>query len=134
MLHHQVSVLQQVCCKTNTLLQMKTYTLRGEKVNVFVNKYGNNRPAIYIADTDGLPFMIATLNVPERPLEEDEVVIKNYSENEGIYDWLLERNIIQPMIGSHQLAYNRAPICVLNSEEEWVDENASLSEIDDYLD
>lgn len=113
---------------------MKSYTLRGERVIVSIKKYGNNRPCIVITDEDGLPYMIATINAPERPLEDDEVIIKDYSENEGVYKWLLERNIISPEIGTHQVAFNRVPICVLHPVEEWMDENASLSEIDDYLD
>lgn len=113
---------------------MKSYTLRGERVIVSIKKYGNNRPCIVITDEDGLPYMIATINAPERPLEDDEVIIKDYSENEGVYKWLLERNIISPEIGTHQVAFNRVPICVLHPVEEWGNERASLSEIDDYLD
>lgn len=113
---------------------MKSYTLRGEKVMVDIKKYGNNRPCIVITDDEGLPYMIASLNAPERPLEEDEVIIKDYSENEGVYKWLLEKNIISPMIGRHQVGFELAPICVLRPVEEWNDDDASLSEIDDYLD
>lgn len=113
---------------------MKTYKLRGELVSVSTKKYGNNRPAIIITDSEGLPYMIATVNIPERVLEDNEVIIKDYSENEGIYQWLLEKNIIQPMVGTHQMSFERAPICVLNSEDEWIDESFTMSEIDDYLD
>lgn len=118
----------------NKLFKMRTYKLRGENVIVSIKKYGNNRPCIIITDEDGLPYMIATINAPERPLEDNEVIIKDYAENEGVYKWLLERNIISSMIGRHQVGFELAPICVLHSVEEWGNENAPMSEIDDYLD
>lgn len=110
------------------------YTLHGERVNVKIAKYGNKRPAILIEDEMGLPYMTASINVPQLELKDDEVVIKDYSENEGVYEWLLERNIIQPLHRVHRVGMDiGCPVCVLNPKDEW-NEQSNLSMIDDYID
>jgi hypothetical protein len=112
------------------------YKLHDTIVNVSIKKYRNGRPAITIQDEEGLPYMTATLNVAsDSPVALEDVVIKDYSENEGIYQWLVERNIILPAYASISLAHgNYAPICELNPEEVWKDETNVLEDVDDYLD
>jgi len=42
--------------------------------------------------------MMATVNIPAVVLEKDEVIIKNYSENEGVLEFLIENGIVsQPL-------------------------------------
>jgi hypothetical protein len=61
-------------------------------------KYGNGRKALEIIDSeDGFPVMVATVNIPEVPLTENEVIIKNYSENEGVLEFLQENGIVGPV-------------------------------------
>lgn len=77
---------------------MKQVTFRGELCNVDTSKtYFNGRAVIKltIAET-GEPMAIATANLPETPLKSDEVIIKNYSENEGIFKILCDAGIIEP--------------------------------------
>ena len=79
--------------------------------------------------------MTATLNVSNYECPIEDVVIKNYSENEGIYEWLVERNIILPAYGELSLPHGiHAPICELNGEEAWKNEANVLEDVDDYLD
>jgi hypothetical protein len=64
--------------------------------NVFLKKgkYSNGRTAIELIDAeDGCPVMTATVNIPDAHLEKDEIIIKNYSENEGVLDFLIENGI-----------------------------------------
>jgi hypothetical protein len=63
---------------------------------VRVSKYRqNDRTALILEDEhDGEPIATATLNINEVPLEEDEVIIKDYSENAGIYEALHNAKII----------------------------------------
>lgn len=112
------------------------YKLHNTIVNVSIGKYGNKRPAILIKDADGMPYMTATINVSsDHPVALEDVVIKDYSENEGIYQWLIDRNIILPAYAKMSLPYgNWAPICELNPEGEWKDEMNVLEDVDDYLD
>lgn len=111
------------------------YKLHNTIVNVSIAKYGNRRPAILIKDEEGLPYMTATINVSNYECPIEDVVIKNYSENEGIYEWLVERNIILPAYGELSLPHGiHAPICELNGEEAWKNEANVLEDVDDYLD
>lgn len=111
------------------------YKLHNTIVNVSIAKYGNRRPAILIKDEEGLPYMTATINVSNYECPIEDVVIKNYSENEGIYEWLVERNIILPAYGELSLPHGiHVPICELNGEEVWKNETNVLEDVDDYLD
>ena len=74
------------------------YVLKTEhaEYNVFLKrkKYSNGRTAIELIDAeDGCPVMTATVNIPDAHLEKDEIIIKNYSENEGVLDFLIENGI-----------------------------------------
>lgn len=58
-------------------------------------RYSNGRLALEIIDVeDGCPVMVATVNIPEANLKPDEVIIKNYSENEGVLEFLIENGIV----------------------------------------
>ena len=59
--------------------------------------YGNGRKAIELVDSETHePIARATTNIPNVPLEDDEVLIKDYSENEGMADTLIAAGIIKP--------------------------------------
>lgn len=77
----------------------------------------NNRTAIQLIDTeDGLPFARATINLPDVELEQDEVIIKNYEENEGIYEALVKANIIYPYHKTANNGFIEALICKLKNK------------------
>ena len=92
--------------------------INGHKVKVQFNKYLNNdRVEIdLILDDDkyrGEPYCAATINVPEEHLEEDEVVIKTYSENEGVLEFLIENKIIHKPHRTVEVSqfFKKAPVC-----------------------
>ena len=69
------------------------------QLEVKVTKYANGQNAIQLLE-DGMPYTTATVavNVPGEasyPIEENDVVIKNYSENEGILESLIDGGIIE---------------------------------------
>ena len=69
---------------------------KGEKLYIIKEKYRfSDRTALTIFDSTGCPFAIATINIPETFLEEDEVIIKNYAENNEILDVLEKYNIVK---------------------------------------
>jgi len=81
---------------------MKTYQLKTSyseyTVILTAGTYANGRKAIRILDAeDGLPVMTATVNVPEAHLEPDEIIIKNYSENEGCLPFLITNGVVSPV-------------------------------------
>lgn len=59
-------------------------------------QYSNGRPALVLVDADGERIAVATVNMPEVYLEDGEVLIKDYNENVGMTDALVEAGIIDP--------------------------------------
>ena len=76
------------------------------------SKYrNNNRVAISLIDAeDGIPFSIATVNLPDEPLDENEVAIKNYAENDGILWALQDAGIVGEIKRYSQSGYVTIPI------------------------
>ena len=108
---------------------MKVFNLKspftGEELSVMVNvrMYNNGRPALELLEEDleyGLtPYATATVNLPDVLLQPNEVLIKDYAENEGILQFLVENNIVTPTQNGVQSGYVWIPVCILNPESEW---------------
>lgn len=80
--------------------------------------YPNGRPALQLIDTeDGQPVTVATVNMPEVSLEDGEVCVKNYSENEGMLDWLVENDLVQDTGKRVGSGYVQIPIVRLKEEK-----------------
>lgn len=66
--------------------------------NCIVSKrtYPNGRVALQLIDAeDGCPIATCTINLPDTELEDsDDIIVKDYSENEGIYVSLRSAGII----------------------------------------
>ena len=81
--------------------------------------YGNNRTAIQLLDaSDGGPVATATVNIPECPLEEDQVIIKTYSENEGMLRALMDAGVVSSPVSYVQSGFVTCPICKLLIKQE----------------
>jgi len=60
--------------------------------------YSNGRIALRLFDAETEePVATATINVPEADLASDEVIVKNYSENEGVTRTLILGGVINPL-------------------------------------
>lgn len=92
---------------------MKTVKFKQWMCNVEIANYSNNdRIAIQLVETStGELVATATVNVINIDLEPQEVVIKSYSENEGMYDTLLNAGIISPMKRQVQTGWHLCNIC-----------------------
>ncbi len=66
----------------------------GEDCSVTFGQYSNGRTAIRLLCNDGEPMATATVNLPEVPIKDNEVIIKYHSENEGILSALFRAGII----------------------------------------
>lgn len=74
---------------------MKTIKFKSWNCKIVRKFYANDRPALELIDAnDGSPILKATVNLPEYSLNEDEVFIKDWSENAGIYNVLVNEGII----------------------------------------
>jgi len=56
-------------------------------------KYANNRLAFWICGEEDPKIADATINVPGQSLEEDEIIVRNYSGCETMPECLLETNL-----------------------------------------
>lgn len=97
---------------------MKTVNFNGTMCAVTLAKYPNSRTAILLVDmSDGSPYCKATVNVPDADLAPDEVFIKDYSENKGVYDALLNAGVISPSIDRIPVGYCTTMKCKLLIKE-----------------
>jgi hypothetical protein len=78
-------------------------------------EYQNNgRTAITLIDeSDGSPITTATINLPNVSLNDDEVIIKDYSENEGILNILLINGVVELTGKSVDTGFVNCEICKL---------------------
>lgn len=75
--------------------------------------YDNGRTALQIKTWDNETIATCTINLPDEVLNSNEVIIKDYSENEGMYDTLLKAGIIAPEKRRVASGYITAPVCDL---------------------
>ena len=81
---------------------------------VELRRYRNGHRSIHLVDKEtDEPIACATLNIPWYPLDEDAVIIKDYSENQGMMDALREAGIIEPMGIQVSAGYAEAEVCRL---------------------
>lgn len=86
---------------------------RGMSLSIHIKEYANGRTAICLFTENGEPYMVATVNMPEIKLDDDEVIIKNYSENTGILDALISSGIISAPVHFVDTGFVFSPICKL---------------------
>ena len=85
-----------------------------ENVTVYLQKrkYTSGNVCINLIDaSDHCPYMCATVNVDG--LTENEVAIKNYSENEGILPVLIREGIVKSPHRYVNSGFVKIPICEL---------------------
>lgn len=93
--------------------QYETYDVR-----LKFGRYHNRRTAIEIIDLeDGCPVMMATVNLPDVSLSADEVIIKNYSENEGVLEFLIENGIVSAPVRSVSSGWVTCPVVKLLKQD-----------------
>lgn len=82
---------------------------------VVLDKYtSNDRTAILLLEKEtGDNIAVASINLPKYDLKDDEVIIKNYSENEGILEVLIEAKIISEPSVMIQTGFVKCPVCKL---------------------
>jgi hypothetical protein len=74
---------------------MKKVKFMGYDGYAVFTEYNNGRTAILLKCEDGSALATATINLPEVDLNDDEVIIKNYSENSGMVNALVEAGIVE---------------------------------------
>lgn len=65
-----------------------------EEVTFKWSKYPSGQHALQLFGIHG-PEMTVTVNVPDKEIAKDEIVVKDYSENYGIYSELVRLDVIE---------------------------------------
>lgn len=82
-------------------------------LTLYQSKYqSNGETALFLRSVKG-PYMTITVNLPDVDLDDDEVSIKNYSENEGVFEWLVDEGIVSEPIRYEHQGHVKVPICRL---------------------
>jgi hypothetical protein len=95
----------------------KSVNFRGWQCRVEKRSYGgSDRIALVLYEAvpspdDNSPVAVATVHVPELALAADEVVIKDYSENEGMLDTLVAAGLVSASLHEVQSGYVTLYIC-----------------------
>lgn len=78
-------------------------------------KYENRRVALQLIDShDFQPIAKCTINIPELKLKKNQIVIKNYAENEGMLDSLVNAGVVRPLGYDAEMPFgSSAPVCEL---------------------
>lgn len=90
-----------------------TVKFLGETCTVKFKEYDNGRVAIQLLCEDGCPMATATVNFPSVKVGEGNVLIKTYSENEGMMNALIEAGIIGEPVYRHGMGFVEVPECPL---------------------
>ena len=87
---------------------------KGHELTVKVLRYAHNdNLALLLQSATGEPYGKATANV-EFQLPDPLVVVKDYSENEGMLDALVEAGVVQPLSYKTPLGHAEGLVCWLN--------------------
>lgn len=96
-----------------------TYSAFNEtwQVKLIKSKYGNGRLALRLEEVGDSREIITviTCNIPSTPLGEDEIIVKNYSENSGMDNWLVRNDIAVPTGRSVSSGFVIMPIMKLTA-------------------
>lgn len=57
-------------------------------------RYNNDRIALRAVDIEGDHFLTASVNLVDEKMEEGEMAIKDYAENEGVLEHLISQGIV----------------------------------------
>ena len=88
---------------------------------IMVHTYSNGRLALVLKDADPMSMepdiTVATVNLPHEPMNPDEVAIKDYSENEGMLDVLMQADLIFIPNRYVPSGHVEIPVCKLDTKK-----------------
>jgi hypothetical protein len=89
----------------------KSLRFAGYKATVSIGRYHDGNTRLQLWCSDG-PLATASVN-PDGPLAENEVAIKNYAENAGILDVLVNAGVVSAPIRTVRAGCMTVPVCTL---------------------
>lgn len=99
-----------------------TIEWNGYTCKTVFDKYENGRTAIRLVDDkDGSPIATATINLPGEWVAENQVLIKDYSENSGMAKALLDAGVVANEVGRLAIGPFGAEVAVMEIAESMED-------------
>ena len=81
------------------------------EIDIKMSKYGNGQHRMdFIDKEDGFPVLVASVAIEEF-LSTDEIAIKDYSENEGVLNFLIKEGIVSSPLKYFNSGFVRIHIC-----------------------
>lgn len=102
----------------------KQLVSEGTVLNLFLTKYVEPKNNALILETlDGSSWATASINIGDKPIREDLVFIKDYSENEGMLNLLKDNCVVKEVVDICHNGYVDVPVVRidLNEFEEFVE-------------
>ena len=82
------------------------------KATLVAGMYANDRIALKMYQK-GEPLCVPSVNLPNTPLGENEIFIKNWSENEGVLEALVKAGIVEDTGQTVPTGFVEANVCRL---------------------
>lgn len=95
------------------LLKKVVYKNWNCNLNKSYYEHGKRVALTLIDADDGEPVAACTVNLPDEPLGDGEVFIKDYAENAGMTEFLVKEGVIQLTGRTVRLPYVSVPVCKL---------------------
>jgi hypothetical protein len=112
----------QDCIDLHTRRKEMEVTFKSWTCDAIGLRYHDGSRALRLLEVGtGEPIATCTLNIPELPLEDSDVLIKNYSENIGMVEALQEAGIIDKHIATYSNEYDvEFPVYQLTEAARWL--------------
>lgn len=104
------------------MIKINTKHLKDQEAEIKTGQYNTGSTAMQLVSPDGELLLTATVNIPAVILHEDQVLIKDYSENEGILAELIRHNIISQPEFYVTADFVDIPVCTLQPSAAWKEE------------
>lgn len=83
------------------------------EIEIKMSKYTNGQHRMdFIDKEDGFPVLVASVAI-EESLFPDQIAIKDYSENEGVLKFLIEKGIVSNPLKYFNSGFVTIPVCKL---------------------
>jgi hypothetical protein len=91
---------------------MKTVIVNGTECILRKDTYVNGRVALLLYEKEsGEPYTSLSVNLPDVKMAADEVAVKDWSENYGILDQMVEQGVVSKPLRYSWSGYVKIPIC-----------------------
>ena len=116
--------------KKPTLLKEVNYK-DYQHANLYLSRFiTEDVPVLIIALNESNIIAICNINPEEYYLNDFEFVIKDYSENEGMMEWLVANNLMEPPHGLYPSGWVAMPVCYATQELETLILKSLMAEIE----